>query len=124
MGRNVGARFNRAKPGEASFKRSKYNATKTVIDGITFDSKKEAARWVELKQREAAGEISSLARQVKFPFAVDRVKICSYVCDFVYYDLKEKKRIHEDVKGFRTPVYKLKLKMLHAFYPFVILREV
>jgi len=46
--------------------RSKYRNRKTVVDGITFDSKREAARWQELKLLERAGEITELERQVEY----------------------------------------------------------
>ena len=45
---------------------SKYNSRKTVIDGITFDSKKEAKRYVELKKKQEEGEITDLRLQVPF----------------------------------------------------------
>ena len=46
--------------------RSKYGAKKVTVDGITFDSKKEANRWCELRLMERAGVITGLERQVKF----------------------------------------------------------
>lgn len=104
--------------------RNKYGSKKTVIDGITFDSKKEAARWVELKALEASGAITKLERQLSFPFVLNGVKICTYRCDFAYFDPRVSKRIYEDVKGYRTDIYRLKKKMLHAFFPTVELREV
>jgi hypothetical protein len=45
---------------------SKYKAKKTVVDGITFDSQKEAQRWCELRLLEKAGVIKNLQRQVPF----------------------------------------------------------
>lgn len=84
----------------------KYNNIKTVVDGIKFDSKKEAKRYGELKLLEQAGEISVLRLQVKF-----NLSVCSYVADFVYYD-KNKIMVVEDCKGMKTPVYNLKKKMV------------
>ena len=46
--------------------RNKYGNKKTVVDGITFDSRKEAKRYQELKLLEKAGEIKDLRRQVKY----------------------------------------------------------
>ena len=43
---------------------SKYNSRKTTVDGITFDSKKEARRYLVLKQMEQDGEIKNLRLQV------------------------------------------------------------
>ena len=45
---------------------TKYHAIKTVYDGITFDSRKEARRYAALKLLERAGEISDLRTQVKY----------------------------------------------------------
>lgn len=98
---------------------SKYNAKKTVIDGITFDSKKEANRYMELKMLRDAGEITfpDQWRQVRFeiipPFMHDGKKIRAsyYVADFVYYD-KNGNMVVEDVKGVRTALYNLKKKLV------------
>lgn len=74
------------------FKKTKYANKKTVIDGITFDSKGEASRYFLLKDLERAGKISNLRRQVKFVLA-PAVKIegekrkrpeLTYYADFVY----------------------------------------
>jgi hypothetical protein len=90
---------------------SKYKAKKTTVDGITFDSKKEAKRWSELSLLEQVGEIKDLRRQVKYvliPSQKDEngkviERECSYIADFVYFDLKANKTIIEDVKGYRDP---------------------
>lgn len=102
---------------------SKYRSQKITINGETFDSKKEYRRWQELKLLERAGEISGLDRQVKFELlpvqknkrtgkVIERA--CSYFADFTYW---EKGRfVVEDAKGFRTPEYKLKKKMMLYFH--------
>src|SRR3989304_1590966 len=56
-------------------RRSKYRNVRARVDGITFDSKREAARWLVLKAMEKAGEIIYLARPVKYLLAVNGVKI-------------------------------------------------
>ena len=93
---------------------TKYHAIKTVIDGITFASKAEAARYNELKLLERSGEIDSLILQPVFPIAVNDKKICKYIADFSYY--AGKKNIIEDVKGMKTPVYRIKKKLVEAIY--------
>lgn len=45
---------------------TKYNNTTVRVDGRLFDSKREAARWQELKLLERAGEITELERQVEY----------------------------------------------------------
>ena len=93
---------------------SKFNNQKTVVDNITFDSGKEAARYQDLKLLLKAGEISDLELQPTYVMIVNKQKICSYRADFRY---KENgKQITEDVKGVRTSLYRLKKKLLKACY--------
>lgn len=95
---------------------SKYKAKKTTVDGIRFDSQKEAARYCELKRLEQIGEIERLELQPKFellpPFVYDGVKIRGivYRADFSYY--RGGVKCIEDVKGFRTKEYLIKKKFL------------
>lgn len=91
---------------------NKYNAKKTYVDGIAFDSRKEAKRYQELKLLERGGVISDLDCQVKFELIPKQEgeRPCYYVADFVY--TENGKKVVEDVKGFRTDVYKLKRKLM------------
>ena len=111
-------------------KTSKYRAEKTEIDGIVFDSKKEAKRYSELKILEKAGEIKDLKRQVKYvlipaQYEPDIIgkrggrkkgkcleRECSYLADFVYYDNRKQEPVVEDTKGFRTESYIIKRKLM------------
>lgn len=99
-------------------RRSKFGAVRTEVDGISFASKAEARRWVELQQLQAAGEIRKLRRQVRFELPVNDVLVCRYVADFVY----QRKagagwdEVVEDVKGVETPEFKLKAKLMQAIY--------
>jgi hypothetical protein len=101
---------------------SKYHSKKTTVDGITFDSIREANRWQELRILERAGEIKNLRRQVKFTIlegyeiAGRKVSPVQYIADFYYTDTKTGKRVIEDAKGYRTDVYKLKKKMFEKRY--------
>ena len=96
--------------------RQKYNARRTLYDGIWFASKREAARYAELNLLERAGEISDLKLQPSFelqPAFVHngkRERAIRYVADFEY--IEKGVRIVEDVKGVGTPVFKLKRKMM------------
>lgn len=100
--------------------RSKYHAKKTVVDGITFDSKREADRYLVLKSMEEDGTIENLRRQVRYElvpaFDVDgrHYRPVFYVADFVY--VEDGKEVVEDVKGMRTDVYKLKSKLFARRY--------
>ena len=99
---------------------AKYNNIKTVIDGITFDSKKEAKRYSELKLLEKAGLIGSLQLQVKFEIipsqkgGIRKELAIKYIADFVYYDVALGKTIIEDVKGFSTPIFIAKRKIMKS----------
>lgn len=111
--------------------RSKYGAVKTTIDGIVFASKKEAARYQELRLLEKAGEIRELELQPRFPLLVpsrgrggpwDREHIGDYVADFRYREGPRGLLRIEDVKGMKTPLYRWKKKHVEAQYG-VVIRE-
>ena len=107
---------------------SKYRSKKIEVDGMKFDSRKEYYRWCELSLLERAGKITDLQRQVKYiliptqyePYSIDkngnlkRGKViereCSYMADFVY--TENGLQVVEDVKGFKTPEYKIKRKLM------------
>lgn len=121
--------------------RNKYRSRKTTVDGIEFDSKKEANRYRELVLLERAGLIQNLQRQVKFVLIPAQYEIlerysektgkklkdkkvtieqeCSYIADFTYH--KDGKYIIEDVKGYKKGgayavfTIKRKLMMLNGY---------
>jgi len=104
---------------ERKLKRPKYRNIKTVVDGITFDSKLEAARYNELWLMERAGEIRDLVVHPKYDIVIAGVKVCTYAADFEYeapHGMKDFSRnwiLHiEDVKAIRTPVYRLKKRLM------------
>ena len=112
-------------------KKSKYKAIKTCVNGIEFDSRKEARRYQELLLLERGKAISNLMLQVKFvliPAQYEEVerygkkgnklknhrrlveKEVSYIADFVYEE--DGKLIVEDTKGFKTKDYIIKRKLM------------
>lgn len=95
-------------------RRNKFNARKTVVDGITFASAKEAKRYGELKLLEKAGAVRNLEIQPKFPIAINGIHCFNYIADFAYFD--GEKRVIEDAKGVKTPIYRLKAKCVRAMY--------
>lgn len=96
---------------------SKYGAIKTDVDDIIFDSRKEANRYCELKMLVKEGSIVSLELQPAFDLLVSSGKsVGKYKADFKYYDCEKKSWIVEDVKGMKTPVYRLKKKIVEAVY--------
>lgn len=100
--------------------RSKYHAKKTCVDGIVFDSKREADRYLVLKSMEEDGTIEDLRRQVRYElvpaFDVDgkHYRPVYYVADFVYRENGHE--VIEDVKGMKTDVYRLKAKLVAYRY--------
>ncbi len=104
-------------------RRSKYGAQPVTIDGLRFDSKREAARWGQLVLMERAGVIQGLRRQVPFVL-IDKSthgRAIKYVADFSY--MQDGVEIVEDAKGYRTEVYKLKRRMMAERYG-IIVKEV
>lgn len=100
-------------------KQSKYRSQPVIVDGVRFDSKAEARRWATLQLLERAGVISSLKRQVSFPFELDGQVIFKWIADHVYDERGV--TVIEDVKGFATKEYKLKKKLIEAMYKISIL---
>lgn len=100
----------------------KYHSKKTVIDGITFDSRKEAERYSELKLLESCGAISNLELQKVYELIPAQYELyerygkngnrlkdgkkcieksCVYKADFVYIDNETGQQVVEDVKGYK-----------------------
>lgn len=111
--------------------RNKYQAIKTTVNGIEFDSRKEARRYQDLLLLQRAGVIKKLERQVKFVLIPAQYEItirygkkgqrikdgqrllekeCAYVADFVYEE--NEKTVVEDTKGFKTKDYIIKRKLM------------
>lgn len=109
---------------------SKYHSKKVIVDGIKFDSKRESERYINLKILEKAGMIKELELQKVFELQPTFKKEgktyrkITYVADFFYYDNHLKRYIAEDVKGYKTEVYKIKKKMFEYVYPNLELFEV
>jgi hypothetical protein len=98
----------------------KYGNKPTEVEGITFHSKAEASRYSELRLLEKAGAIVALTVQPRWPLTVNGYKVGTYVGDFAYSDVVSGRFIVEDVKGVRTPVYRLKSKLMLACHGLVI----
>lgn len=109
---------------------NKYRNQKVIVDGHPFDSKKEARRYKELKLLERAGKIKDLELQPQFELIptirteTETLYKVSYYADFRYTDTKTGGVVVEDVKGYKTEVYKLKKKMLLYKYKGINFKEV
>ena len=102
-------------------KRSKFGAKPVTIDGQRFASKAEGAYYVFLKMEERKGLVRMIRTQVKYQIS----KRVSYIADFVYERQRDASqwtwtKIVADVKGFRTPEYKLKKTLLEDLHGLVI----
>ena len=119
-------------------KKSKYGNRKVVMDGIKFDSEREAARFAELKVLRAMGKIRDLRLQANFTLvegyktsAGERSKPMVYRADFTYERATAPDcngvvhwlREVEDAKGAKTKDYLLKKKLMQDKYHITI-REV
>lgn len=101
----------------------KYHNVRVYMDGVTFDSVREAQRWNELKLMRMAGEITELRRQVRYEllptqkvrdWKTGKMKSergVSYVADFVYRD-RSGEFVVEDTKGVKTKDYVIKRKLM------------
>lgn len=97
------------------WRKSKYNATPTEIDGIRFASKAEANYYANLKILQRAGEIKMFLMQVPFHLP-GKIK---YVLDFVVFHASGEVD-YVDVKGMETQIFKIKRKLVEEFYPIKI----
>ncbi len=112
--------------------RLKYKNVKEMVDGRTFDSRKEAARYRQLKLLHLAGEISEPECQPSFRLGTDAQPVlikskgypngrrATYRGDFRYLDLKSGDTVVEDVKGMDTPISRLKRAIVEAQYDVTI----
>ena len=102
--------------GRRRWTKSKFGNVKTEVDGVSFDSKGEAAYWQTLKLRERAGEISDLKRQVVFRIDVEGQHICRVIPDFAY--AEGGLLVVADFKSpaSMTPEFKLKRKLMRAVH--------
>lgn len=134
-GRELGKKVRKSKKGikgQAATKKPlkpKYKNKKTIVDGIKFDSKKEAERYKELVLMQEAGEIKGLLLQPVYILQEKFIdnqgikhKAITYKADFSY--LKDIKEIVEDVKGFETDVFKIKEKLFLKRYPELIFKKI
>ena len=102
-------------------RRSKYGNVKVKADGYTFDSKAEYRRYRELDLLEKAKKIFFLQVHPEWNININGEKICTYKADFSYTDIKSRGAsdsllVVEDVKGVKTPVYRLKKRLMKAMF--------
>lgn len=100
----------------------KYGAKRTACEhGHTHDSMLEAGRCNDLHVLQDQGRIARLEQQPEFPVHVGGKLIFTYKADFAWF--QGNCRIIEDVKGVKTPVYRLKKKLVEAYHPGTVITE-
>lgn len=98
-----------------NFNRHKYNAKPTVVDGIRFDSKREAQYYCDLKLRVKAGEVLFFLRQVPIHLPGGT----KLVIDFQ--EFHSDGTVHfVDSKGKETEGFKIKRREVEHHYPFEV----
>lgn len=100
--------------------KSKYRNVRAERNGEKFDSKLEANRFDVLKLRQQAGEIRDLRAHVSFPLMVGDALIGAYEADAVYVEVATGRKIVEDSKGVRTPLFRWKARHFKVQYGFAI----
>src|SRR5262249_39678335 len=105
-----------SRPGGAVEKSPKYRNIRKEVDGVVFDSCKEAKRYVELKALEKAFVICHLQLQPEFILQEKKngVRAIKYRADFKYVEHDTYTTVVEDVKGMRTAAYRIKAKLFRA----------
>jgi hypothetical protein len=113
-------------------RRNKYSNKKVIIDGHKFDSQAEAKHYYfTLKPAVERGEIRNLELQPRVRCEINGKKVCDYIADFRY--LHQTKigpkgqigcQVIEDVKGYKTDIYRLKKKLVEALYPGTVIQEI
>lgn len=103
---------------------TKYHAQRVQADGHTFDSKAEHRRYTELLLLERAGVIRQLDVHPRFELLPKEngCRAIYYVGDFGYEE--DGRLVVEDVKGVRTPVFRIKENLFKRRYPHIELRVV
>lgn len=115
---------------------SKMHNVRVSLDGYTFDGKAEARRYQQLLLLEKAGEIRNLVVHPRYAVvdADEHGRAIHYVADFAYDEVRSSGnkspticwylRVVEDVKGYRMPLYKIKMRLFRKRYPELDFREI
>ena len=104
---------------------SKYRNVRQKYDGRTWDSKKELAYYIALKEQLKQGKIKDLIIQPEFvlmqgyrnKFTGKKIRDIRYRADFQFYDVEQGRTRLVDTKGFSTEIFKIKAKLFGSVYP-------
>lgn len=109
--------------------KSKYNNQKTIVDGIKFDSKKEAEYYCQLKLLKQAGKIKDYRLQPRYELQPafekngKKYRAITYIADFAIINNDGTTEV-VDIKGVETQVFKIKKKLFEYMYPDLNLKVV
>jgi hypothetical protein len=105
-------------PTQATAARPKYGNRRKIVNGIEFDSAKEAARYMELQFMRKAGLITDLRVHPVYEIVVCGALVCRVEPDFDYRQVEGGELVVEDVKSepTKTPAYRLKRKLMKAVH--------
>lgn len=109
-----------------NFRPKKYGNKTCFVDGIRFDSRREADYYGQLKMEKRAKLIKDFERQVEFDLygwgysnpegGLCKKRVCSHIVDF-FVTLNDGEKEVREVKGFATDIWDLKRKLFEANYP-------
>ena len=95
----------------------KYGNEPVYVDGIRFESKREARRYRDLTLLSRAGEVRNLELQKSFDICIGEFHVCKYRADFTYEERQPDgswAEVVEDAKGVATPLFRLKQQLMRA----------
>ncbi len=97
-------------------RQNKFGAVRTVLDGITFASRREAAYYAELKLRERIGEVSAVEMQPRYALTIKGQLIGTYKPDFRFWDNLQGRERVVDVKGVITREFQRTKRLMRAIH--------
>lgn len=101
----------------SGFKRNKFGAIATYVDGIKWPSQLQAGHYGELKLLEAGKIIQGLDWEIDFPLKIEGKLICTYRADFTCFHIGRNRNLVIESKGKETDVFRIKLKLFRILYP-------
>ena len=116
------ADFKAMQEAESKPDKGRVRGTKRItIQGVKFDSLREANYWLKLRQQQKDGDIRDLRLQVPFdllgkngPILTPTGRTMTYRADFVFFDVKQGRERILDAKGWQTDVSTLKIAIMAA----------
>ncbi len=109
--------------GKRDNKYGRSSAADRTYNGKVYDSKLEMQYRQHLDLLQKAGVITRIIEQIQYAVDINQIHICNYILDFIVW-YKAGHIEYIDCKGMKTPTYKLKKKLVEAYYPNLKIKEV